>query len=147
MQPKDDAASRMYPPRPLVGVGAIITDAARVVLIKRGHEPSQGEWSIPGGLVSVGETLKEATAREALEETGLYVRPVGLVELLERIFHDSKGRVQYHYVLADYRCEVLRGSLNAGSDAAEARWFDRADLSGLKLADITLSVILKALDQ
>jgi 8-oxo-dGTP diphosphatase len=142
----DDAITRDYPAVPLMGVGAIITDGSRVLLIKRGKEPARGEWSIPGGLVRVGETLNEAVAREALEETGLTVQAEDLVELLERIFYDVQGRVQYHYVLADYQCRVLNGEPNAGSDALEARWFERDELRHMRLAPVTLSVILKALD-
>jgi 8-oxo-dGTP diphosphatase len=138
--------SREYPSAPLVGVGAVITDGARVLLIKRAKEPSRGEWSIPGGLVHLGETIQEAVAREAVEETGLTVRPEELIELLERIFHDDRGRVRYHYVLADYRCQVAGGEAVAGSDALEARWFERDELEQLELAPVTLGVILKALD-
>jgi len=94
--------SREYPRFPLVGVGALIVDDRRIVLIRRAKPPSVGEWSIPGGLVHVGETLVEAVKREAFEETGLEVEPLGLVELLERIFPDDRGRVRHHYVLADY---------------------------------------------
>jgi 8-oxo-dGTP diphosphatase len=146
MQSVDDSIPRAYPTTPLMGVGAIITDGSRVILVKRGKEPSLGEWSIPGGLVRVGETLHAAVAREALEETGLTVVPEDLVELLERILHDDRGRVQYHYVLADYRCKVIDGRPIAGSDAVDAQWFERDRLTQLGLAPVTLRVILKALD-
>lgn len=146
MQPGDGVMLREYPPIPLVGVGAVITAGCRVVLIRRGKEPSRGEWSIPGGLVRVGETLREAVTREAAEETGLTVRPEELVELLERIFRDDQGRVRYHYVLADYRCQVTGGHLIAGSDALDAQWVERDELEQLGLAPVTLSVILKTLD-
>jgi 8-oxo-dGTP diphosphatase len=146
MQSVDDPIPREYPAVPLMGVGAIITDGRRVMLVKRGKEPSFGEWSIPGGLVHVGETLHAAVAREAMEETGLTVVPVGLVELLDRIFHDDRGNVQYHYVLADYRCKVVDGEPMAGSDALDAQWFERDRLTQLGLAPVTLRVILKALD-
>lgn len=112
----------------------------------RGAQPSKGDWSIPGGLVNVGETLKDASIREALEETNLVVEPTRLVELVERIFRDSSGRVQYHYVLADFLCSVSGGELVAGSDALDAKWFHRDELQQLKLADITMQVILKGLD-
>jgi 8-oxo-dGTP diphosphatase len=105
-----------------------------------------GEWSIPGGLVKVGETLKDAVIREAFEETGLQVEPYDLVELLERIFHDRDGRVQYHYVLADYLCRAVGGKLIAGSDVTDAAWVDREQLPELGLAPVTLRVVLKALD-
>ena len=139
-------AWRQYPSRPLVGVGALIADSGRIVLVRRGSLPSLGEWSIPGGLVKVGETLKDAVIREAFEETGLQVEPYDLVELLERIFHDQAGRVQYHYVLADYLCRAVGGALIAGSDVTDAAWVDREQLPELGLAPVTLRVALKALD-
>lgn len=138
--------SREYPQIPLVGVGAIVAQNNRVALVLRGAQPSKGEWSIPGGLVNVGETLKDASIREALEETNLEVEPTRLVELVERIFRDDSGRVQYHYVLADFLCSVRGGRLIAGSDALDAKWFHRNELQQLNLADITLQVILKGLD-
>jgi 8-oxo-dGTP diphosphatase len=141
-----DLASREYPPYPLVGVGALIVAEGRIALVRRGQPPSKGEWSIPGGLVNVGETLAQAVIREAAEETSLQVEPLDLVELLERVFRDDQGRVRYHYVLADYLCRVAGGALRAGSDAAEAGWFGRGELHHLNLAPITLRVILKALD-
>ena len=96
--------------------------------------------------MNVGETLKDASIREALEETSLEVEPTRLVELVERIFRDDSGRVQYHYVLADFLCSVRGGKLIAGSDALDAKWFHRDELQQLNLADITLQVILKGLD-
>jgi 8-oxo-dGTP diphosphatase len=138
--------SREYPRFPLVGVGALIAEGNRVVLVRRAKQPSQGEWSIPGGLVDVGETLREAVVREALEETGLLVEPGELVELLERIFRDAEGRVRYHYVLADFLCSVRGGELMAGSDASDVQWVDRANLHEFGLASVTLTVILKGLN-
>ena len=139
-------SSREYPARPLVGVGALIRQDDSVLLIRRGRPPGQGEWSIPGGLVKTGETLEQAVVREALEETVLEVEPLALVELLERIFPDDRGRTRHHYVLADYLCRVLGGSLEAGSDATEAAWVERSELHGYALAPVTLQVILKGLD-
>ncbi len=101
---------REYPASPLVGVGALITDQSRIVLIRRGMPPAAGEWSIPGGLVRLGETLRDAVVREAREETALCVEPWALVELVERIFTDEQGRISYHYVLADYACRVVGGT-------------------------------------
>ena len=138
---------REYPVYPFVGVGAIIVEDSRVVLVRRGKEPSLGEWSIPGGLVKVGETLREAVVREAQEETGLQVKPLGLVELLERIFPDESGRIRHHYVLADYLCRVADGKLCAGSDALEAAWVCREELQFYSLAPVTTRVILKALEK
>ncbi len=138
---------REYPAAPLIGVGALIIDGGRIVLVRRANPPAEGEWSIPGGLVHLGETLNEAVVREAREETGLEVRPEFLVELLERIFPDEQSRTRYHYVLADFSCQVTGGMLLAGSDAAEARWVGREDLESFNLAPITMKVILKAFDQ
>ena len=130
--------------RPLVGVGALIIQGSKFVLVRRSKPPSQGEWSIPGGLVRVGETLKQAAIREALEETGLIVKTGALVELVERIIHDNDGRVRYHYVIADYRCSIVSGTLGAGSDASEACWAEKDHLGEFKLPSIALSVIDKA---
>ncbi len=137
--------SREYPNFPLIGVGAVIVQNELVLLIRRGMEPAKGEWSIPGGLVNVGETLRDAAIREVLEETGLLIEPFQLVELVDRIFKDDLGRVRYHYVLADFLCHVRGGSLLAGSDAIEAKWFYRDELEELNLAEITLNVITKGM--
>ncbi len=137
--------SREYPNFPLIGVGAVIVQNELVLLIRRGMEPAKGEWSIPGGLVNVGETLRDAAIREVLEETGLLIEPFQLVELVDRIFKDDLGRVRYHYVLADFLCHVRGGSLLAGSDAIEAKWFCRDELEELNLAEITLNVITKGM--
>lgn len=136
---------REYPNAPLIGVGAVILDGNRVVLARRGNQPSAGDWSIPGGLVHLGETLTEAVIREAFEETGLQVEPLKLVELLERIFPDENGKIRHHYVLADYSCRVAGGTLHAGSDATEVTWADASTLEDFNLAPAALRVIRKAL--
>lgn len=138
--------SREYSSVPLFGVGAVIVHDSKIALVRRANEPSRGQWSIPGGLVNLGEALLDAVKREALEETQLVVQPVFLVELLDRVFYDQSGLVQYHYVLADYWCEVADGSISAGSDASEAVWVSLGDLSKFNLADITLEVIKKGLE-
>lgn len=128
---------------PLVGVGAVVVDNGRVLLVRRGREPLKGQWSLPGGLVELGESLTAGVAREVLEETGLIVEPVELVELLDRIHHEDE-RVRYHYVIADYLCRVTGGTLNAASDADDARWVERAEWNGhsaLKLDSVTVHVI------
>jgi 8-oxo-dGTP diphosphatase len=136
--------SREYPVRPLFGVGAVIVDQGRVALVRRGKNPKKGEWSIPGGLVNLGEPIAEAVAREALEETGLDVEPRALVELAEGIFRDDSGEIRYHYIVADYLCLVSGGELKAGSDALEAVWVARCDLHRYSLDPLTIQVILKA---
>jgi len=136
---------REYPDSPLVGIGAIIVEAGRVVLVKRGHPPQLGEWSIPGGVLEVGETVREAARREALEETGLTVEPLELLGVFDRLLHDEQGRVKYHYVLIDFLCRRLSGELCAAGDAAECRWFTAAETDRLALLPDTAEVIHLAL--
>lgn len=137
---------REFPEVPLIGVGAIIIENGRVVLVKRAHPPIQGEWSIPGGVLEVGEMLRDAAIREAREETGLVVEPGELLGVFDRILRDEDQRVQYHYVLIDFLCRRAGGELHAASDATEVRWFRREELPALKLAEDTLQVILKGFE-
>lgn len=132
---------RKYPDQPVIGVGGIIFEDHRVLLIQRGKEPARGQWSIPGGAVQIGETLKEAMIREMREETHLEVEPTILVKVLDRIFRDPEGRVRYHYVLADFICRVKAGKLQADSDARDARFVPLRELSSYAVAPITLEVI------
>jgi len=134
---------REFPEAPLVGVGAIIIEEAHVVLVKRAHPPLQAEWSIPGGVLEVGELVREAAIREAREETGLTVEAGELLGVYDRVLRDPDGRVHYHYVLIDFLCRRVAGDLAAASDAAEVQWFTEEELPGLKLADETLDVIGK----
>jgi 8-oxo-dGTP diphosphatase len=136
---------REYPERPLVGVGAVIVEGERVVLVRRGAEPMAGEWSIPGGLLEVGETLRAGAEREALEETGLQVEASEVLGVLDRIVPDANGKPRYHYVLIDFRCRRIAGELRAGGDAAEARWVHEPELAGLSVAEAAVKVIRKAL--
>jgi 8-oxo-dGTP diphosphatase len=137
---------RQFPDRPIVGVGAVIVDGERVVLVKRAHEPLKGEWSLPGGTVEVGETLHDAVAREVREETGLDVHVGPLIEVLDRIHHGDDGRVEYHFVLLDYRCTVASGTLAHGSDAADVSWAPVSDLARYRLSDLAMRVIARALE-
>src|SRR5580692_6220343 len=134
---------REYPQQPLVGVGTIVIENSRVVLVKRAHPPLQNQWSIPGGVLEVGELVREAAVREAREETGLTVEPGELLGVYDRVLRDPQRRVQYHYVLIDFLCRRVAGKLAAASDAAEVRWFTREELPELKLAEDTLDVIGK----
>jgi ADP-ribose pyrophosphatase YjhB (NUDIX family) len=134
---------REFPEVPLVGVGAIIIDGDRVLLVKRAHPPLEAEWSIPGGVLEVGELVREAAVREAREETGLIVEPSELLGVYDRVLRDPEQRVQYHYVLIDFLCRRVAGELAAASDAAEVRWFTREELPGLGLAEDTMDVIRK----
>lgn len=138
---------REFPELPLVGVGAIIIQDDRVVLVKRAHPPIQGQWSIPGGVLEVGELVREAAIREAREETGLSVEPADLLGVYDRILRNQEQRVQYHYVLVDFLCRPVGGELQAASDAAEVRWFTREELPALKLAEDTQEVIEKGFDR
>lgn len=138
---------REFPELPLVGVGAIIIEGDRVLLVKRAHPPIQGQWSIPGGVLEVGEMVREAAVREAREETGLVVEPGELLGIYDRILRDPEQRVQYHYVLIDFLCRPVGGELLAASDAAEVRWFRREELAPLQLAEDTLEVIGKGFEK
>ena len=135
--------TREYPERPLIGVGSIIIENDRVLLVKRAHPPIQGQWSIPGGVLEVGEMVHEAAIREAREETGLIVEPGELLGVYDRILRDPEKRVQYHYVLIDFLCRAAGGHLQAATDAAEVRWFTREELPALNLAEDTQDVIQK----
>jgi ADP-ribose pyrophosphatase YjhB (NUDIX family) len=111
--------------------------------VKRAHPPLQAEWSIPGGVLEVGERVREAAIREAREETGLTVEPGELLGVYERILRNPEQRVQYHYVLIDFLCRRVAGDLAAASDAAAVRWFTGKELPALNLAEDTLDVIGK----
>ena len=139
--------AREYPDRPVVGVGAVIIDGDRVLLVRRGHEPLKGQWSVPGGAVEVGETLEAATAREVLEETGLDVEVGPLVDVLDRLRLDEQGRAQFHYVLIDFVCRPVGGTLACASDADEAVWVDAGALAEYRVAPSTMAVIEKAFER
>ncbi len=138
---------REYPESPLVGVGAIIVEGERVLLVKRGHAPLMGKWSIPGGVLEVGETLRTAVVREVREETGFVIEPGELLGVFERVVPDEEGRMRYHYVLIDFLCRRVSGDLLAADDAEEARWFLREELGALELARETEEVILKGFEK
>jgi len=134
---------REFPETPLVGVGAVVVEEDRVLLVWRGTETLKGHWSLPGGLVELGEALLAGVVREVREETGLMVEPVELIELLDRI-HREGERVRYHYVIADYLCRVVGGQLQAASDADAVRWVERAEWnshSALLLDPMTVRVM------
>jgi 8-oxo-dGTP diphosphatase len=138
-----EAMQRKFPEAPLIGVGAVIVDEGRVLLVRRGTEPLRGHWSLPGGLVELGESLSAGLVREVREETGLTVESVELIELLDRIYREGK-RVRFHYVIADYLCRVVDGELLAASDADAVRWVERAEWNShgaLRLEPITVRVI------
>jgi ADP-ribose pyrophosphatase YjhB (NUDIX family) len=152
-------SNRQYPERPLVGVGGIVIENGRALLVRRGTEPLLGQWSIPGGLLEAGETLTAGVEREIEEETGLTVRAVELVEAVERIFFDpadspagsgasetvrTPARPRYHYVILDYLCERLSGEARAGGDAAEIAFAQEDELHRYELSPLTVDVLRKA---
>jgi 8-oxo-dGTP diphosphatase len=152
---------REFPKAPIVGVGAIILDGNRVLLVRRGQEPLKGEWSLPGGALELGETLEDGIRREVVEETGLEVRVLGLVEVLDKIVRvqptplagsnsttaEDLAAVRFHYVLVDYLCEVTGGNLFPASDADDVRWVAHEELDShgiYRLAPVTAAVVERA---
>ena len=137
---------RDYPERPIVGVGAVIIENGRALLVRRGTEPLKGEWSIPGGVVELGETLREAAVREAKEETGLEVEAGEVLEVVERIILDPERKIQYHYVLVDFLCRPISGEARPGADAGELRWITLQELKSFTLTDSAAAVIHKGFE-
>ena len=141
-----DPGARRYPSHPIVGIGAVIVDAAkRVILVKRQHEPLAGQWSLPGGRLELGESLEAGVAREAREETGLIVDVGPVVEVFDRILIDDGARVRYHYVLIDYLCRPRGGVLAAGGDVVDAVWVEPDRLPAYRLTEMAAQVVQKAL--
>jgi 8-oxo-dGTP diphosphatase len=135
---------REYPERPLVGVGGVVIRDGRVLLIRRGGPPLEGEWSLPGGMLELSETLEEGVLRELLEETGMQVRVLGLVEVFERIIRDDSGRTKYHFVIADYLCEALSGEARAASDVTDVAWATEVELAQYSLTPTAMRIIARA---
>lgn len=136
-------SDRRYPKHPLLGVGALIFEGDRILLAERGKEPLKGWWSLPGGLVETGERLADAVRREVLEETGLTVEPLCILEIFERIMRDPEGRPEYHYVLADYICRVTGGAAQAGDDVSRVEWVTLEEARRRQVTEGTLGVIEK----
>jgi len=136
---------REYPEHPIVGVGGVVVHRHRALLIRRGSEPLKGEWSIPGGMLELGEELAEGVRRELKEETGLDVEPLEIVAAFDRITREGK-RVKYHYVIVDYVCRLKRGRLKPASDVVDARWVRRADLPTYNLTEMAAKVILESFE-
>ena len=137
---------REYPERPIIGVGGVVISQGRVLLIRRGSPPLQGQWSIPGGTLEVGETLVEGVRRELAEETGIDVRVRALIDVFERIDRGPSGKPQYHFVVLDYLCEAVQGTARAGSDVTEVAWAAPPELEKYSLTEIAGRVIRKAFE-
>jgi 8-oxo-dGTP diphosphatase len=136
--------SRQYPSRPFLGVGALVFSGDRLLLVERGQEPLKGYWSLPGGILETGETLIQGIRREVLEETGLEVEPLSIFEVFERIMPDGEGKTEYHYVLIDYLCRPVGGSLQAASDVSRVVWVSQPELAEYRLTEGTLAVVERA---
>jgi 8-oxo-dGTP diphosphatase len=144
MERVEVSPKREYPGAPVVGVGGVVIREGRALLIKRGSAPLEGQWSIPGGTLELGESLQGGVRRELLEETGIAVRVLELIEVFDRIFRDASGEIQYHFVIVDYLCELVSGEANAASDVTDTAWVSEANLSNYKLTEAATRVIRKA---
>ena len=138
--------SREYPERPLVGVGGVVIAENRVLLIQRGGPPLEGEWSIPGGMLELGESLRDGVRRELEEETGLVVRVHDLIEAFDRIMPDASGKFRYHFVILDYLCEVTSGVARAGSDVVDVAWAFEEELDRFSLTPTATRVLKRAFE-
>ncbi len=139
-------AAREFPDAPRVAVGGVVLDGDRVLLVRRGQAPSVGRWSIPGGLVHLGEPLEDAVVREIHEESGLHVRVLGLCGVIDRVIRGDDGAVRYHYVIIDYVSIVEGGALCAGSDAAEAHWVPFDEITRYDITDGVADMVRRAFD-
>jgi ADP-ribose pyrophosphatase YjhB (NUDIX family) len=128
-----------------VGVGAVVLDGRRVLLVRRGQPPLAGKWSLPGGLVELGETTREAIVREVAEECGLQVRIVDVAGILDRVVRDADGRIRYHWVLVDYVAHPVSGTMGAASDADEAMWVEVDEVERLETTEGLMDMIRRAL--
>ena len=137
-------SDRRYRKQPIVGVGGILFRDNAVLLVERGRQPLEGYWSLPGGVLEVGERLEDAVRREVREETGLAVKPLAIAGVFERVLRDAEERPEYHYVLIDYLCAVTGGELRAADDARRAAWVPKRDLPGFRLTPGLLPVIEEA---
>jgi 8-oxo-dGTP diphosphatase len=133
---------RWYPEQPMVGVGAVVLRDGRLLMVKRSREPSKGKWSIPGGRLELGETLRQAARREVLEECGIEVEMEDVVSATETILRDEEGNIRYHFVLVDLNGKYISGEPKAQSDAAECRWVAPEKITGLDMPS-TLREMLK----
>jgi len=138
--------AKEYPAHPVAGVGAVVVRDGRALIIQRGQEPRKGEWSLPGGVVNLGESLADAVRREVKEETGLEVHPGPIIETFDRVHCDPDGRIRYHFVIVDFVCESSRGDALAGSDAAAVAWAAADELDAYGVNAHAAAVIRKGLE-
>ena len=138
---------RDYPEHPIIGVGAVIVEGGRVLLVRRDTEPLRGEWSVPGGMLELGEKLRDCVRREALEETGVEVEAGEVLDVFDSIFTDALGKTQYHYVLIDYLCSPISGEAHAGSDVSDVRWVSTDALPAMGLRESVEQVVRKGLER
>lgn len=138
---------RQYPAAPLVSVGVVVKDERRVLLVKRGQEPGKGRWSLPGGVVELGETLRQAARREVREECGLEVEPGPVVDIFEPILSDEEGKIRYHYVVIDLLARYQGGRLTIGSDILDARWVTLDELADFDVTEKAAQLIRRVLTQ
>ncbi len=135
---------RQYSERPLCGVGVVVWRGDRLLLVRRGRPPRQGEWSLPGGLQELGETVFEAARREVREETGLDIAVTGLIDVVDLIEHDDEGRVRYHYTLVDVAADWCAGDIVPGDDVALAQWFRLDDIPASELWQETVRIVKRS---
>ncbi len=137
--------TRSYPSAPMVGVGIItFNNKNKVLLVKRGNEPSKGLWSLPGGLVELGERVREAGIREVKEECNIDIEPEDVISVVDLILEDSDGKVKYHYILIDYLAKYIGGELKPQSDVSDVTWFSQDELKELDIPEVTREVLEKA---
>ena len=140
-------SDRRYPARPIVGVGTVVLDGDMVLMIQRGKPPRQGSWSLPGGAQELGETIHEAARREVREETGLEIEIFGLIDVVDSIRPDADAKIEYHYTLIDVAGHAVGGTLMAGGDAQDCRWFTRPEIDAMDIWTETKRIIALATDR
>jgi ADP-ribose pyrophosphatase YjhB (NUDIX family) len=138
--------AREYPAHPVVGVGAVVVRDGRALIIKRAHEPRKGEWSLPGGLLELGESLEDAVRREIKEETSLDVTVGPIIETFDRVHRDDAGGIRYHFVIVDYVCWSMAGEATAASDAEAVAWVRAEEIDAYQVNPHAKAVILRGLN-
>jgi 8-oxo-dGTP diphosphatase len=138
--------AREYPAHPVVGVGAVVVRDGKALIIKRAHEPRKGEWSLPGGLLELGESLQDAARREIKEETGLDIEVGPVIETFDRVHRDDHGKIRYHFVIVDFVCSSSDGEAVPGSDADGVAWVRADEIDDYKVNEHAKAVILRGLN-